>query len=211
MKTLFWNVDTQNDFMNKDGALYVQDAENIKANLSLVTELARQYKIPVLNTADWHTPESEEISNTPDYKTTFPPHCIQDSEGAQFGYSTKPREDATIVDWQEKTDLSELKNHKGDIIIYKDKFDVFTGNPQTTAVLEILNPDRVVVYGVATNVCVDYAVKGLIDKVKQIYVIEDAIKGLPGLPSPEDAWYAKGVRKTYATGLEELLMQWRIE
>ncbi len=64
MKTIFWNVDTQVDFMNKDGKLYVQGAEEIKPNLKRLTDLAEKYKITVINTGDYHNKTSKEISNT---------------------------------------------------------------------------------------------------------------------------------------------------
>ena len=37
MKTIFYDVDTQNDFMKEDGALYVPGAESIKENLEKLT------------------------------------------------------------------------------------------------------------------------------------------------------------------------------
>ena len=54
MKIIFWNVDTQKDFMNKDGKLYVQGAEEIKSNLKRLTNLAKAYNITVVNTGDYH-------------------------------------------------------------------------------------------------------------------------------------------------------------
>jgi nicotinamidase-related amidase len=56
---IFFDVDTQNDFMNIDGALYVPDAELIKPNLKLLTDFAKANFIPVLGSGDRHfgTPE----------------------------------------------------------------------------------------------------------------------------------------------------------
>ena len=41
-------------------------------NLEKLTKYARAKGIQVVNTADWHTMASEEVSDKPDFKTTFP-------------------------------------------------------------------------------------------------------------------------------------------
>jgi len=202
---IFWNVDTQHDFMNKDGALYVEGAESIKPALARVTMIAREYGIVVVNTADWHTPSSEELSHNPDFVTTFPPHCLQYTQGATFIPETTPRSDAYVIDWRARSIDKEVMSNHLDVIIYKDSFDVFTGNPHTNDVVASLNPDKVVVYGVAENVCVDYAVRGLLERGRHVYVVQDAIKGIPGLPSPVDEWLSRGAELILTSSLEELL------
>ena len=44
--------------------------------------------------------------------------------------------------------------------------------------------DTAIVYGVAGNVCVKYAVDGLREREFQVVVITDAVKDLPGIPDP---------------------------
>ena len=95
-------------------------------------------------------------------------------------------------------DLEKYRN----FIIRKDAFDVFSGNPWTEKIVRMLKPNTVVVYGVTTNVCVDYAVKGLKRKVKNVMVVEDAIKELPKIPLPFDNWKKKGIKLIQ---LDELL------
>jgi nicotinamidase/pyrazinamidase len=197
MKTIFWNVDTQRDFMNKDGALPVPNAGRIEENLRLLTQLAARRRIKVVNTADWHTRESEEISDNPDYKTTFPAHCIIGTQGAEFIPETNPDTGSRYgVSWMDTNpNLYEVKNTRN-VVLYKDKFDVFTGNPYTESVLKAIHPNRAVVYGVATNVCVDFAVIGLRQRGVEVYVPLDAIKELPQRPLEEtlDKWRIAGAR-----------------
>ncbi|MBI4440632.1 cysteine hydrolase [Candidatus Woesearchaeota archaeon] len=201
MKTIFWNVDTQYDFMRPDGALYVPGAETIEGNLEKLTRYAHVKNLLVVNTADWHTPMSQELSATPDYKTTFPPHCLIDTRGADFVPATCP-EDAFAVDWrdarlEEKT-IGALADRTWDagLILYKDAFDIFAGNPYANRIVDIIEPERAIVYGVATNVCVHYAVTGLLTRGIDVIVVRDAIKELPNLPLQEmlDSWTKKGVR-----------------
>ena len=136
----------------------------------------------MVNTADYHFKNSAEIDDSPDYIHTFPEHCMVNTRGADFIKETDP-EDSLIFEWNKQylitPELFENTQHRN-FIIQKDAFDVFSGNPHTETILKYLNPETVVVYGVTTNFCVDAAVKGLAKKVKNVYVVEDAIKELPG-------------------------------
>ena len=194
-RTLFWNVDTQEDFIDQAGKLYVQGAEAIRPVLKQITDFAKVEGIRVINTCDYHHINSNELSFIPDYETSFPQHCLAGSSGAEFISETLP-ETPLLIDWDlelaifaEFDDPDRFRN----IIIRKDAFDVFAGNPYTEIIVQILQPDQVFVYGVTTNVCVDKAVLGLSERGIKVYVFEDAIKELPNLPLPFDNWKAKGI------------------
>ena len=64
-----------------DGKLYVPDAVAITANLERLTRHARERGIPRVASVDDHTLEDSEISDTPDFRETFPPHCLHGTEG----------------------------------------------------------------------------------------------------------------------------------
>ena len=193
---LFWNVDTQFDFMNKKGKLYVPNSEKILPLLERITSFAKEANIQVVNTADYHFPDTKELSNTPDYKSTFPPHCMANTKGAAYVNETLP-EEPTVIKWdtlysnEEIRDLSSSRN----LIILKDVFNVFEGNPNTLKLVKTLTPNKVFVYGVTTNVCVDCAVCGLVNQNIQVFVIEDAIKELPNIPLPFEKWDILGVKR----------------
>lgn len=189
MKIIFWNVDTQKDFMNPDGALYVEGAETIKPNLKKLTDFAKKKHIMVVNTCDVHLKDDEELSDNPDFINTFPPHCMFREEGSAFIEETNPEDSFSVIRY-----ISPCKQKiwldTRNIIIHKNKFDVFEGNPCTSKVLDLINPDEVIVYGVATNVCVNCAVLGLANRGIRVHVVSDAIKELPKLPLKDiyDNW-----------------------
>jgi len=194
-KTLFWNVDTQEDFIDQSGKLYVQGAEEIRPVLKQITDFAKSEGIRVVNTCDYHHINSEELSSTPDFETSFPQHCLAGSSGAEFISETLP-ESPILIDWDlEIAIYAEFDNPERfrNIVIRKDAFDVFTGNPYTDKIVQILQPDQVFVYGVSTNVCVDKAVIGLSERGIKVFVFEDAIKELPNLPLPFEVWKTKGI------------------
>jgi len=193
---LFWNVDTQIDFIEPAGKLYVKGAEKLKPVLKKITKFAADNQIRVINTCDFHLINSFELSPHPDFKTTFPEHCMAGTNGAEFIEETRPKLPA-IVDWMTQLAiLPYLSNSKQfrNIVIRKDAFDVFEGNPYTVKILNLINPDKIFVYGVSTNVCVDKAVCGLAKLGYKVFVFEDAIKELPKIPLPFRRWKEMGVK-----------------
>lgn len=194
-KVIFWNVDTQVDFISPQGKLYVPGAELLKPVWAKLTRFAKLNSVTVVNTADWHYPDSEELSANPDFITTFPLHCMANTPGAELIEETTP-ENPLIIDWNKEMSINQeqiSKEKYRNFLIRKDAFDVFRGNRLTDKLLQILSPELVVVYGVTTNVCVNDAVLGLIQRVKNVMVVEDAIKELPNIPLPFDNWKKLGV------------------
>ncbi len=174
-----------------------------------MTEMASEYEVTTVNTADWHNEDSEEIvfREEPDYLETFPPHCMQETEGAEYIDATRP-EDPLLFDWQQDYDVEQrLQRSPGDIVIYKDRFDVFEGSPHTEGIVETLDPDTAFVYGVATEVCNDEAVRGLLERGVEVYAVEDAMKGI----QPEAAerakqeWTDLGAELVYTDEVPELM------
>lgn len=203
---LFWNVDTQFDFMNKEGKLYVPDSELILPLLKRITSFAKQADIQVVNSADHHFPDAKELSDTPDYISTFPPHCMANSDGASYMKEVQP-ENSSILKWDQLYSGEEIETmtKSRNLVVLKDVFDVFEGNPNTSRLVKVLAPKKVFVYGVTTNVCVDCAVCGLANQGVQVFVIEDAIKELPNISLPFEKWDALGVNRIRFSEIEKYL------
>lgn len=199
MPTIFWDVDTQIDFMHADGRLYVPDAESIIPNLQRLTDYAHEHGIRIVASADDHVPGHRELSDAPDGRTTFPPHCLRGTEGQKKIPETALRSPLVIepVPWERAALAAEVRAHEGDILIYKHWFDVFT-NPHTEVVLDALKPRTVVLYGVATDVCNRYAVEGMLERHPEmrVFVVKDAMKAIDKDAAEHllRAWAEEGVR-----------------
>ena len=83
----------------------------------------------------------------------------------------------------------------GEVIFRKQRFDVFS-NPNVDTVLEAVRADRVVVYGVALDVCDRYAIEGLLNRKRyRVALVQDAARAI----RPEEGerlvadWAARGV------------------
>lgn len=209
---IFWNVDTQKDFMLPSGKLYIKDAETILPNLSKITNLAVRKGIIVVSTGDYHSKEDPEISKTPDFINTFPEHCIFSEEGAEFVDQTYPKLISRSYYLITPNTVGELYRNSfsrsKDVVLYKNVFDIFKGNKYVEEVLELLQPKTVVVYGVSTDYCVRYAVEGLLARKYDVILVIDAIKGINEINSKKliDKWsYEDGVRLYNTSELEKLI------
>lgn len=205
-KILFWNVDTQHDFMDKDGKLYVEGAEDIKPNLKEISHLAKDNNISIIHTSDWHNWDSDELSETPDFVNTFPNHCMAGTKGAYLIPETKPRKFDLILNWDQTLSghTIDILDRPFDIMLRKDKFDFIEGNKNSNRLLKILRDEFNVVYifGVAGNVCVNQAVLGLLKSEFKVIVVKDCIANLPNIPSCISDWEKMGVELINLNDLE---------
>lgn len=176
-KNIYIAVDMQNDFMNVDGALYVNGAESIKPNVLKLGRVMPEIANEIWVTMDWHDEKDPELSDTPDFVKTFPPHCIKGTRGAVL-----------IPEAREigKYDDNENEEVDADIIFFKNEFSVFTGsNGKFMRALQHRRMiDKIYLAGVAGDVCVKAVIDGLIEHkgiefdFNQIIIIEDAIASI---------------------------------
>ncbi len=198
-RVIFWDVDTQYDFMKADGKLYVPEAEQLIPNLKRLTDYAHARAIRIVASADDHVPGHPEISDHPDWTRTFPPHCMRGTAGQRKIPETALKDPLVIE--PARTDPATLaqrvRAHSGDILFHKHRFDVFT-NDNAMTVLDVLDPDDIVLYGVALDVCDKAAIEGLLERRPhtRLFAVVDAMK-----PIDKDAaehllkeWGDEGVR-----------------
>ena len=198
-RVIFWDVDTQYDFMKADGKLYVPDAEQLIPNLRQLTESAHARAIRIVASADDHVAGHPEISDHPDWIHTFPPHCMRGTPGQRKIPETALKDPLVIEPARADPSAlaARLRAHAGDILLHKHRFDVFT-NENTVTVLDVLAPDDIVLYGVALDVCDKAAIEGLLEHRPhtRLFAVVDAMK-----PIEKDAaehllreWGDEGVR-----------------
>lgn len=183
---VFVDVDTQADFMLPGGRLYVPGAEKLLPTLARLRDFAEQHDIPVLSSTDAHPTDSREFEQ-------WPPHCVRGTPGQLKVPETLLRK-YTIIPLERHTLLSDEELYRyRQWILEKDALDVFT-NPQADDLVKRLDAVQYVVYGVATEYCVQCAVKGLLERKRPVTLLVDAIKEI----KPEDG--QRVLRKLEAGG-----------
>ncbi len=198
MTTLFWDVDTQHDFMMPDGLLYVTGSEEIIPVLGALTDYAHANDIRIIASADDHVPGHRELSDTPDFRETFPPHCMRGTPGQAKIPESALRQPLIIepAPADPAALAARVRAHEGDILFHKHWFDVFS-NPNVRPVIDALDPDHIVLYGVALDVCDRYAVEGLLRHRPdtRLHLVTDAVRAIDRAAGESllQDWHHRGV------------------
>jgi len=191
VKRLLWDVDTQVDFIDPAGRLAVPNADSVVPGMARLVEWARREGIPHVASADDHELTDPEISEAPDYAATFPPHCLRGTRGAEKIAETEQEDPVPLG----ATEVPDEWLRGREFLIHKKHFDVFT-NPNTERLLEHFGPDEIVLFGVATDICNDAAIKGLRKRGYDVTFVEDASCGIDDERSQACIvdWQGGGVR-----------------
>ena len=191
MKRILWDVDTQVDFVHADGKLAVPGATEALPAMGRLVEAARAAGVPHVASADDHELTDAEISDEPDYSSTYPPHCLRGTRGAEKVAETQQSDPVPLA----LTEVPAKWLEGREYLLLKKSFDVFT-NPNADRLLELLRPDEIVLFGVATDVCDDAAIRGLIERGLPVVFVEEASRGLDEARTAActRAWREAGVR-----------------
>ncbi len=167
---VFWEVDTQKDFMLPGGKLYVPGAERLLPNIRKLTDAARQGRVFLVSHGCYHTKDDPEFA-------TFPPHCVKGTTGAGFvpealteKVITVPNQPAAAL----PPDLSQYQQ----ILLEKQTLDIFASLHAEELMQRFDPKTEFVVFGVVTEFCVNFAAKGLRERGRRVSVVQDAIETL---------------------------------
>lgn len=164
-------VDVQNDFADPDGSLYVQGGDEVVDIINSEIAQARDGAAKVIYCQDWHP------ARTPHFDTDggeWPVHCVQDTWGAEFHPDLDV--DGPVV----------RKGSNGE-----DGYSGFamrdprTGEETSTGLAEMLTDgevSRVVVTGLAGDVCVKHTALDAVRGGFDVTVIDAAIRDVERQP-----------------------------
>jgi nicotinamidase/pyrazinamidase len=152
-------VDMQNDFC-PGGALAVKGANAVVPVLNRYLELFEKAGSPVYAARDWHP------KNHSSFKAEggpWPPHCVQETEGARFHPDLKLPHDAVLISkgWR----------------VEDDSYSEFEGT-NLELYLRRKQIRRVLVGGLATDYCVKNTVLDACRLGFETCLLMDAIRGI---------------------------------
>ena len=167
---IFWEVDTQADFMVPGGKLYVPGAERLLPNIRRLTDAARQGKVFLVSHGCFHTKDD------PEFKI-FPPHCVKGTPGSV--YVPEALTDKVIdVPNDPNAELPADLSPYNQILLEKQTLDIFQSRHAGELVNRLPKEAEFVVFGVVTEYCVRLAAKGLLERGRRVSVVQDAIETL---------------------------------
>ncbi|OGZ94327.1 MAG: hypothetical protein A2633_02825 [Candidatus Sungbacteria bacterium RIFCSPHIGHO2_01_FULL_47_32] len=154
-------VDPENDFC-PGGSLAVTDGDKVMEPLNIIIMKAVREGRPVIVSRDWHRPDLDQ----PHFQK-WPPHCIQNTFGAEFHRNLFLPANAIII-----------SKGMGDADAYS-AFDGVTadGTPLDT-VLKSLGVDTLKIGGLATDYCVSATVLNAIKLGYETHFLLYASRGV---------------------------------
>jgi len=180
-------VDIQNDFC-PGGALEVPEGDTI---IPVINKLSQQFDA-VIQTQDWHPEGHSSFASSHGGKNPFdtiempygeqvlwPDHCVQGSQGADFHPDLKTNQSQLIIRKGFRKDIDSYST------FYENDHRTTTG---LTGYLTERNIDTLYIAGLATDFCVKWSVLDGLKEGFDLYVIEDAVKGIDIEGSVDQAW-----------------------
>jgi nicotinamidase/pyrazinamidase len=167
---IFWEVDTQADFMLPGGKLYVPGAERLLPNIRKLTDAARQGRVFLVSHGCFH------IKDDPEFKM-FPPHCIKGTPGSAVVPEALTQTVVTVPNEPTAALPRDLMQYQ-QILLEKQTLDIFESRHAGELVKRLGDDTEFVVFGVVTEYCVRLAAKGLLERGHRVSIVRDAIETL---------------------------------
>jgi nicotinamidase/pyrazinamidase len=176
-------VDIQNDFC-PGGALPVKDGDKVVPVLNKYIERFRKARAPMLFTRDWHPPDHSSFKAQ---GGPWPPHCVQNSEGAKFHRNLLIPPEAEILSKADKRD---------------EAYSFFQGTDLAEKLKE-RGIKRLLVGGLATDYCVKETVLDGLKHGFEVFHLDDASKGVNVNPSDSQ----RALQEMVAKGAQRIRFQ----
>ena len=176
-------VDIQNDFC-PGGALAVPDGDKVIPVINKYIQFFREHQGEIIYTRDWHPPDHSSFKAQ---GGPWPPHCVQETEGAKFHPQLLPPPPGEIVSKAERKD---------------EAYSFFQGTDLTHRLQRLKlrlglrgGVNALFVGGLATDYCVKATVLDAIGLGFKVYYLDDASKGVN--VKPNDSELAIGEMVSY--------------
>jgi len=175
-------VDVQRDFC-PGGALAVPDGDKVVPVLNEYVKRFREARAPIIFTRDWHP---HDHSSFKAQGGPWPPHCVQNSDGAKFHPNLVVPPEGEIVSKADKKD---------------EAYSFFQGTNLASKMHE-RGITRLLIGGLATDYCVKETVLDGLKNGFEVFLLDDASRGVN--VNPRDAEFAS--REMVARGAKRITL-----
>ncbi|VVC72227.1 Isochorismatase family protein [uncultured archaeon] len=178
-KTIFFDVDTQCDFVEPWGLLCVAGAAKLKPKWKALHELARKKGLQVFGDVDSHYGTTEYAQSEKELQVNagpFPMHCAPGTRGWEHVEETRLSNPLFIPSCRlSEKDLEKSRRHRGEIIFEKQEYGL-SSNKNFEDLMKGVG--EAVVFGIATDYCVLYGVRALLSLGIRVTGVSDAIEAI---------------------------------
>jgi nicotinamidase-related amidase len=179
-QTIFYDINTQRDFVLHDGKFHIEGAENLVPKWKAITDLARDQKVKIVCSVDCHVPGDPQLKS---WGGPYPDHCMAGTSGQQKIAETAPLNPLMLENREYTPDeIQKILDHEGEIEFRRQQFEKLADNPHLSAILRlVLRPYQdIVMYGVYTEACVAREITALIGVGPKLHLVTDAVAVVGG-------------------------------
>ena len=181
--TIFYDINTQRDFILPDGKFHIEGAEKMVPVWKAITDLARDQKARIVCSVDCHVPGDPQLKS---WGGPYPDHCMAGTPGQEKIAETAPLNPLTLENKEYAPDeIKKILDHQGEIVFRRQQFEKLAGNAHLSAILRlVLRPYQdIVMYGVYTESCVDREISALVGLGPKLHLVRNAV-AIVGEESP---------------------------
>ncbi len=182
-QTIFYDINTQRDFILHDGKFHIEGAEKLVPVWKAITQLARDQKVQIVCSVDCHVPGDTQLKS---WGGPYPDHCMAGTPGQRKIDETAPLNPLMLENREYTPDeIKQVLDHEGEIVFRRQQFEKLADNAHLSAILRlVLRPFKdIVMYGVYMESCVDREISALIGVGPKLHIITDAVAVI-GAESP---------------------------
>ena len=179
-KTIFYDINTQRDFILHDGKFHVEGAEKIIPMWKALTDLARAQNVQIVCSVDCHVPGDPILKS---WGGSYPDHCMAGTPGQNKIAETAPLNPLMLENKEYTTEeIKKVLDHPGEIVFQRQQFEKLADSSHLNAILRlVLRPyEDIVMYGVYTESCVDREITALIGVGPKLHIITAAVAVIGG-------------------------------
>lgn len=179
-KTIFYDINTQRDFVLHDGKFHIEGAEKIVPVWKAITDLARDQNVRIVCSVDCHVPGDPQLKS---WGGQYPDHCMEGTPGQKKIDETTPLHPLTLENRVYTPDeIQKVLDHKGEIVFRRQQFEKLADSAHLSAMLRlVLRPyEDIVMYGVYTEACAEHEITALNGVGPKLHLVRDAVAVIGG-------------------------------
>jgi nicotinamidase-related amidase len=179
-KTIFYDINTQRDFILHDGKFHIEGAEKIVPVWKAISDLARDQNVQIVCSVDCHLPGDPILKS---WGGPYPDHCMAGTPGQTKIDETAPLNPLMLENKEYTTEeIQKVLDHTGEIVFQRQQFEKLADSAHLNAILRlVLRPyEDIVMYGVYTEACVEREITALIGVGPKLHLVRDAVAVIGG-------------------------------
>lgn len=159
------DLNTQCDFLLPKGALPVWNRKDILPNIRKLMSWARTTRVPVISSLEAH--------RAGESRKGLPPHCVDRTNGQKkLPFTLLPKR--LILMGDNTIDVPFQIFRRFQQVIFTKRDRDFLNNPKADRLVNNIEVNHMIVFGVVTEYCVKAAVLGLMTRRHRVVVVSDA-------------------------------------